>query len=172
MASCSRRPSVAGRTCSRMFRINPARSCIGSMEGLPSPRAEKPRKWRASSASIPWGAPSHSPCARGSNGQLQESPAFREKQRFLPCSVQSQNLRETSVRVTNVVPREGSRCIGGANLSLLGSINRHAVGSKAQETRESERDTHTVGTPEVPSTYMSGRKQYPQPVVPCVNYVP
>ena len=151
MASCSRRPSVAGRTCSRMSRINPARSCIGSMEGLPSPRAEKPRKWRASSAAIPEGAPSHSPCAHGSNGQLQESPAFREKLHFLPFVTVSEPSRDfcqghqcsAERRETEVVHRRCKSLFIGEQKSTC---------CRVEETRESERDTHTVGTPEVPST--------------------
>ena len=55
--------------------------------------------------------------------------------------------------------------------TLLSSRNAHAVVSQHENRRESERDTHTAGTTEVPSTYMSGRKQYPQPVVPGLNYV-
>ena len=169
MASCSRRPSLAGHAAACPEQTRHGR-VPAPWKACPSPRAEKPWKGRASPASIPWGAPSAHVAATDNSKNLRHS----EKSCAFCRSIQSRILRETYVRVTNVVQREGSRrrCIGGANLSLLGSRNRHAVGSKAQETRESERDTHTVGTPGVPSTYMSGRKQYPQPVVPCVNYVP
>ena len=112
------------------------------------------REWQATPSAIPWGAPSLSPCARGSHGHLQESPAFREKLRFLPCSVQSQILCKTYVGVTNVVPRDRSRrrCIEGANGNFNEQQKRTCCRVAAQEEKTKKPGGHTINT--VSNTYV------------------